>query len=76
MYKDKKLSANLPYKVEFLIPADGKDVKLIAHLVSVPLCCLVMKRGQVAKPLEGEGVANGVAHKIHESTCPVLVGGA
>lgn len=34
-YKDKKLSANLPYKVEFMIPVEGsKDVKLIAHLVS------------------------------------------
>ena len=33
-YKGKKLSANLPYKVEFLIPKEGaKDVKLIAHLV-------------------------------------------
>lgn len=33
-YKGQKLSANLPYKVEFMIPVEGsKDVKLIAHLV-------------------------------------------
>lgn len=32
-FKGKKLSANLPYKVEFRIPADDKDVKVIAHLV-------------------------------------------
>ena len=33
MFKGKKLSSNLPYKVQFMVPADGKDVKLISHLV-------------------------------------------
>ena len=34
-YKGKKLSANLPYKVQFQIPLEdgAKPVKLIAHLV-------------------------------------------
>ncbi len=34
-YKEKKLSANLPYKVQFQIPQEdgAKPVKLIAHLV-------------------------------------------
>lgn len=31
----KPLSANLPYKTQFLLPLDGgKDQKLIAHLVT------------------------------------------
>ena len=35
LYKGAKLSANLPYKVEFAIPQEGaKPVKLLAHLVS------------------------------------------
>ena len=35
-YKEKKLSANLPYKVQFQIAQEdgAKPVKLIAHLVS------------------------------------------
>ena len=38
LYKGAKLSANLPYKVEFAIPQEdgAKPVKLIAHLVR---CC-------------------------------------
>ena len=33
-YQGKQLSANLPYKTLFMIPKDdGKDQKLIAHLV-------------------------------------------
>ncbi|CAL8463611.1 g3145 [Coccomyxa elongata] len=37
-YKGKKLSANLPYKVEFMVPVEGsKDVKLIAHLASTEI---------------------------------------
>ncbi len=33
-YQGKQLSANLPYKTLFMIPTDdGKDQKLIAHLV-------------------------------------------
>ncbi|EIE27668.1 hypothetical protein COCSUDRAFT_55657 [Coccomyxa subellipsoidea C-169] len=37
-YKGEKLSANLPYKVEFMIPVEGsKDVKLIAHLASTEI---------------------------------------
>ena len=35
LYKGKQTSANLPYKVVFKIPQDGKDVKLVAHLVSL-----------------------------------------
>lgn len=37
LYKGKQTSANLPYKVVFKIPHDGKDVKLVAHLVSLKL---------------------------------------
>ena len=37
MFKGKKLSSNLPYKVHFMLPGDGKDVKVIAHLVRRPL---------------------------------------
>ena len=34
-YQGKQLSANLPYKTQFMIPKDeGKDMKLIVHLVS------------------------------------------
>jgi hypothetical protein len=33
-YQGKQLSANMPYKTLFMIPKDdGKDQKLIAHLV-------------------------------------------
>lgn len=32
-FKGKQLSSNLPYKVQFMVPADGKDVKVISHLV-------------------------------------------
>ena len=33
-FKDKELSANLPYKTEFIIPREGeKDLKLLVHLV-------------------------------------------
>jgi len=33
LYKGKQTSANLPYKVTFLIPQEGaKDIKLVAHL--------------------------------------------
>ena len=52
LYKDAKLSANLPYKVEFAIRKEEgtKPVKLIAHLVRglqsislapcpSPVCC-------------------------------------
>ena len=36
LYKGKQTSANLPYKVTFIIPQEGaKDIKLVAHLVSV-----------------------------------------
>ena len=37
-YKGHELSATLPLKVQFAVPADGKDVKLIAHLVSCWPC--------------------------------------
>ena len=34
-YQGSKMSANLPYKTLFMIPKeDGKDQKLVAHLVS------------------------------------------
>ena len=35
-FQGKELSANLPYKVEFILPTegDGKDLKVVAHLVS------------------------------------------
>ncbi len=47
-YQGKQLSANLPYKTLFMIPKDdGKDQKLIAHLVRdnakyswSPPCCI------------------------------------
>ncbi len=51
-YQGKQLSANLPYKTLFMIPKDdGKDQKLIAHLVrdnakhslSAP-CCIYCSR--------------------------------
>ncbi|CAN1164970.1 Ferredoxin-thioredoxin reductase, variable chain [Linum perenne] len=34
VWKDKQISANLPYKVEFLLDIEGRDapVKLLAHL--------------------------------------------
>ena len=33
-FRGKELSANLPYKTQFLIPKEGeKDVKVVAHLV-------------------------------------------
>lgn len=33
-YQGKTLSANLPYKTQFMIPKDdGRDMKLIVHLV-------------------------------------------
>lgn len=33
-YQGKTLSANLPYKTQFMIPKDdGKEMKLIVHLV-------------------------------------------
>jgi hypothetical protein len=32
VFKGKTLSSNLPYKVLFMLPGDGKDVKVIAHL--------------------------------------------
>ena len=34
LYKGKQTSANLPYKVVFMIPQEEKDIKLVAHLVS------------------------------------------
>ena len=34
LFKGKQTSANLPYKVVFKIPQEeGKDIKLVAHLV-------------------------------------------
>lgn len=43
-YQGKQLSANLPYKTLFVIPKDeGKDQKLIAHLVSVKTAICVCK---------------------------------
>lgn len=34
-YQGKQLSANLPYKTQFMIPKeDGKEMKLVVHLVS------------------------------------------
>ena len=37
-FQGKQLSANLPYKTQFMIPKDGgKDMKLIVHLVSTSL---------------------------------------
>ena len=35
-YKGTKISANLPYKVQFVQPQQGgKDLKFIAHLVRI-----------------------------------------
>lgn len=41
-YKGSKISANLPYKVQFLKPTEGegKDLKFFCHLVSLQLICL------------------------------------
>ena len=38
-YKGTKISANLPYKVQFIKPTEGegKDLKFFCHLVSVTL---------------------------------------
>ena len=33
VFKGKTLSSNLPYKVQFMVPSEGKEVKVIAHLV-------------------------------------------
>ena len=57
---DKPLSANLPYKTQFLLPVDGgKEQKLIAHLVrsyslfytnrrSALLCACLLVHGTLA----------------------------
>ena len=42
-YQGKQLSANLPYKTLFMIPKDdGKDQKLIAHLVRDNVMCTML----------------------------------
>lgn len=42
-YQGKQLSANLPYKTLFMIPKDdGKDQKLIAHLVRDNVTCTML----------------------------------
>ena len=39
LYKGKQTSANLPYKVTFIIPQEGaKDIRLVAHLVHTHNC--------------------------------------
>lgn len=43
-YQGKQLSANLPYKTQFLIPNEetGKEQKLICHLVGCLLCIFAL----------------------------------
>jgi len=47
-YKEKHLSANLPWKVQFGLEKDGTTTKFFAHLVSiyitVPLCICITGR--------------------------------
>jgi hypothetical protein len=67
-YKGQTLSANLPWKVQFAVPAPdgGKDIKVLAHLVSgrtslskLSLCLLCMgRRGFWIREARG-GVCRG-----------------
>ena len=61
-YQGKTLSANLPYKTQFMISKeDGKDMKLIVHLVrdspdnNISCICSV---SQLPKCMQGATVAN------------------